>query len=181
MPIPLEAPRVPPLRFREVQQQVIGHVCHIATIPWMEYGGGGRQRFTPEGKGKFQDRLRLLVVSGTAVIPVGEGEARVDPGDVVDVYISGHHRWDWGQAKKQHAGGLNVGDVLRIVYTGDAQGQGAAPKKVWAFALRAAKPTEAEQVNRAEQIYRDAELATVPARNGIELEPEEEEEVAIPW
>lgn len=150
-PIPLDTPFAPSVTLREVGQYVNGHVCHVAIEPLYEFGSK-RVKVTDDGRERTQEKVTLLVTGGTAMLKSGEDYRPVTVGSEVVIWLQGGRRWAWIEAKRK-AGGLDVGDVVQIRYTGDEPGKGAQPKKIWTVGIRKPEEKEAERVAQAEEIY----------------------------
>jgi hypothetical protein len=157
MAISLDTPRTPTLKLSEHKQHVIGRVLHVAVVPWIEYGTT-RQKVGKDGQLRTQEVVTLGVIKGTG--HKSDGEALVE-GVEVAVWLNGHRRWDWSEAKKA-AKGLNVGDRVRITYVRDEPSKGGAPKKVWAFEIVRASSDD-PMVAEAEAAYHRIEAARAAA------------------
>lgn len=154
MPIPLETPQpsIPTAKLLERGQEIVGYICDMQIVGVTEFGTRF-PKLRSDGRQATQDKVTLLVKQGTAQVKDGEEHRPVKPGEEVVIWFQGHRRWDWVQAKKEH-GTVTVGDVVRVVYTGDEKGQGAMPKKIWAIKLRPGDPEkEADVIALCEELY----------------------------
>lgn len=152
MAIQLEEERqsIPGAKFKTIGDTFVGMVVDRVEVPLYEYradGSQGPQLVGKNGKPRTQEMLTCLVMPGTSC-QVGEGAAV--EGTLARLYIKSHHRWAFIETKNAGHGALCVGDVLRRRYTADEPGAGGNPKHVHDFALRKAKPEEAQLVAKAE-------------------------------
>lgn len=156
-------------------------------VPWLEFGTG-QPRLTADGKPRTQAMVLGVVVGAHgATVVDNDADVPVQPGDLVRWYFSGRNRWDpdfdktrrsgqpksWGGAKDDH-GQLMAGDVLTITYEGDVPGQGANPRKLRTVTLRRAKPDEAAQAARCEELHREMHgvaISDPPHRPVDDLDP----------
>lgn len=141
---------IPSAKFKTVGDTFVGMVVDRAEVPLYQYmadGSMGPQIIGKNGKPRTQEMLTLLVMAGTTC-PVGDGPA--EPDTLARLYIKGHNRWAYVEAKNAGHGALCVGDVIRQRYLRDEPGQGGNAKKVSDFALRKPKPEEADLAKRAE-------------------------------
>lgn len=154
MPIPLETPHasIPTVKLLEKGQEIVGYICDMQVVGVTEFNSTA-PKLRADGQQATQDKVTLLVKQGTAQVKDGEEYRPVKPGEEVVIWFQGHRRWTWVQGKKEH-GSVNVGDVVRVVYTGDEKGQGAMPKKIWAIKLRPGDPEkEADVIALCEELY----------------------------
>ena len=161
MAISLDTPRTPSLKLTAVKQYAVGYVLHVAVVPWLEYGTQ-RVKLAPDGTPRTQEVLTLRIVKSTGT--KGDNEP-VEPDEEVTVWLSGHKRWAWSEAKKQ-ARGLQVGDKVKITYTRDEPGKSASPKKVWEIEVKRSDATQdADIIAECEARYHqiNAERAAAPA------------------
>ena len=158
MPIQLDTPMAPSVRFTKIGQVLVSHVCHVSVEPLREFGST-KIKMTDDGRERSQDKVTLLVQKGTAQLKEGEGLRAVKTGEEVVLWFQGQRRWSWIEAKRK-AGGLQVGDVMRIVYAKDEEGKGAQPRKIWAVEIRRPKDgEETEIVELCEKVYHRIESA----------------------
>lgn len=148
MAINLDKARTPSIKLKEKGQMVHGRVLHVAVVPWIEFGTDQVKR-GKDGTPRTQEVVTLSVIKSTAT--KGDGEPVV-PDEEVAVWLNGHRRWAWIEAKRA-AKGLSVGDRVSITYTKDEPSKGGSPRKVWDFVVLRAKPDEAEQVAECEAAY----------------------------
>lgn len=135
-------------------------------VPMSEYGTGNPvlNRF---GQQKMQTALTVLVVAADGATIGNTDDAKpAQPGDVATIYIEGYAKWDpdqdklggahvsWGKAVDL-AGGLEVGMVGQYKHLGELPSKGSFPRVNRKFALRKAKPEEAAQVQRCEELHRE--------------------------
>jgi hypothetical protein len=161
-------PGSPSIKLRKIGDAIVGHVCHVEAVPWIEFGTD-KPKIGHDGKPRTQDKVTLLVREGTAVVKDGEdSEREVVAGEQVAVYLAGHRRFAWIEAQRKVPGGLEVGQVIRIAYVGDEPSKGGAPKKVWQMRLRVATEAEQVDVQTAEAIYRG--LATAAPKGSAVAE-----------
>lgn len=183
MPISLDRPLAPAIKLQEKGQYINGHVCDVSIVPLFEFGSQ-KVRLTDDGRERSQEKVHLLVTGGTAVIKDGEDFRPVRAGEEVVVWLASGRRWAWIQAKRL-AGGLDVGDVVQIVYKGEEQGKGVQPRKVWTVAIRKPEEKDGDGPKRAEAIYHRLRAAapTDPRAGQVEddyAEPDPEE-YSIPF
>lgn len=146
-----ERQSVPSVKFKAIGDTFVGMVVDRAEVPLYQYmadGSKGAQIVGKNGKLRTQEMLTLLVMAGTTCT-VGDGPAEV--GSIGRLYIKGHNRWAYVEAKNAGHGSLCVGDVIRQRYVRDEPGAGGNAKKVSDFALRKPKPEEAQLAAKAEQ------------------------------
>jgi hypothetical protein len=127
---------------------VIGYVLHVAVVPWIDFSTKEVKR-GKDGQPRTQEVVTLRVVKATAV--KGDGEALVVDEEAA-VWLNGHRRWDWGEAKKA-AKGLRVGDKVKITYAKDEPSKAGQPKKVWAFEITKSTGKDADIVAECEEAY----------------------------
>lgn len=151
----------PSLKFRQRGSFVDLAVANLTVVPWKDFATGQVKK-TDDGKERTQDCVTGIVIRGDAVVTANDADTVPAPGDVVSLFVAGNRRWDFVQAQKAH-GGLEVGDVVRVTYSGDEQGKGASPKKVWTFQLRRAKPEEAAQTARCLDVHNGKGVALAGA------------------
>ena len=182
MPISLDKPMAPGIKLQTPGQYINGHVCDVAVVPLYEFGSQ-RVKLNQNGRERTQEKVTLLVTGGTAVIKAGEGYRPVAAGEEVVVWLNAGRRWAWIEAKRK-AGGLDVGDVVQIVYKGDEQGQGASPRKVWTVAIRKPEEKDGDGPKRAEAIYHRlrAEAPKDPRAEQVEDDyPDQMDDFNIPF
>jgi hypothetical protein len=167
MPITLEENRPSPsVKLPKVGDWATVAIAHVEVVPWTDFKTG-LVKVGNDGKPRTQDKVTGVVIAGTASTGTKEaGYEPITPGQEVTLFLAGHHRWEYIQAKKEH-GSLSVGDVGRWKFESEEPVPGTANSKhVSSFKLRAAKPEEAQYVAQAEQVYRrltSTVLKTVPA------------------
>jgi hypothetical protein len=156
MPIPLEENKpIPSVKLPEIDNTVSFAIGHTKVVPWNDISTGN-VKVGEDGKERTQDRVAGVVVSGTGVVGTKkDGYEKVAPGQDVTLYFSGHHRWEYIQAKKAH-GTLNVGDICTCTYVRDEASRmvGGNAKHVWDVSIRAATGDEQQYVDQAEALYR---------------------------
>lgn len=171
MPIPIGTPKtpsIPTVKLRHPGDRVGIALVDEREVPWLEFGTGA-PKLNAKGEPRTQVMVLGIVVGHSGATVTNDGaDVDVQPGDLVRWYFSGRNRWDpdldktrrsgqpksWGGAKDEH-GQLMSGDVLTITYEGDVAGQGANPRKLRTANLRRAKPDEAAQTQRCEQLHRE--------------------------
>lgn len=153
MPIPLTQQSRPnakmPYPGMGVEMALIG----TRRRPWMEFGTQ-TAKIGKDGQPRQQLVVTGIVTNANAVCGPQGQERPVQPGEVVDVYLHGHAWGSWIEAERAHSG-LQVGDIVRIVYTHDEPSSqpGANPRKVRQIAFRRAEQHEAGLVAQAEAAY----------------------------
>lgn len=147
-----ERTSTPSVKLRSIGDKVVVAVIDVKEVPWLEYGTN-EPKIGKDGKARTQERLTALVVSGNGVVGDTDGERPVKPGEVVSIYLSGHNRWEFIEAKKALGRPLSVGDVLQWKYDRDEKSSAGNDKKVRTCALRPPKDTEAAQVAECERLY----------------------------
>lgn len=154
MGIELESARTgtPGVRLTAIGDSVVVAVVDVRQVPWTEFGTG-EPKIGKDGKPRTQDRVVGLVVKGNAVINDGGTERAVAAGDIVAIYLAGHNRWEFIEAKNKLPRPLNVGDVMQWRYDRDEKSQYGNPKKVKTCTIRPAKADEGEQVKRCEELH----------------------------
>ena len=186
MPITLEEPRpvIPTVKLLEKKHEIIAHIVDQRVMPVTIFGSQGAPKLRDDGKQVTQDKVVLQVIKGTAQVKdVSTEQMRtVVPGEPVTIWFQGHRRWAWILAKREH-GAISVGDVVRIVYTGDEPGKGAQPKKVWGIQIRAGNPErETAAIAACEALYHQLNQATSEASGPDDDGPwPEEPEEDIPF
>lgn len=155
MPISLETstPRTPSAKLLNIGDHVVVAVVDVTQVPWLEYGTQ-EPKIGKDGKPRTQDVVTGLVISGNAVIKDGDEDRQAQPDELVTIYLAGHNRWEWIEAKRRLPRPLSVGDVMRWKYDRDEKSQVAAnPRKVRTVALRPANPDETARVTKCEQLH----------------------------
>lgn len=158
------------------------------------YGSSTEQDLTPDGKGKTQDLLTVLLMPKTTCrvrMPRDEGQDERDEvdgedavGTVARVYIQGHNRWTEGradsfrEAKRKH-GTFQVGDVIRgrlteKTKTGVGGVRLSQDKKIISFEMRRAKAEEASLVQRC--VDEHQRLKAVPLETPAAATPNYDDE-----
>lgn len=173
MPIPLEdSTPIPSVKVPNVGDEVIFAIVKVDVVPWTDFTSG-EVKVGKDGKQRTQDRIRAIVISGNASTGKKGDYQPIHPGQEVNVFLAGHHRWEYVQAKKAH-GVLNVGDVARWKFerTEPSQG-GGGDKHVTSVAIRSPKAEEAKYVTQAEELYMQLkamplEPAMVGGNNGFD-------------
>jgi hypothetical protein len=155
MPIELGTARtgMPGVRLAAIGDSVVVAVVDVRQVPWTEFGTG-EPKIGKDGKPRTQDKVVGLVIKGNGVITDNGTERAVAAGDIVAIYLAGHNRWEFIEAKNKLPRPLNVGDVMQWKYDRDEKSQYASnPKKVKTCVIRPAKPDEADQVRRCEELH----------------------------
>ena len=160
MPIQLDTPMVPSVKLTKIGQVLVGHVCHVSIEPLREFGSM-KVRLTDDGRERTQEKVTLLVNKGTAQIKDGESLRTIKTGEEVVLWLSGQRRWSWIEAKRK-AGGLQVGDLVRVVYAKDEEGKGTQPRKIWAIEIKRPEGDAIEVVELCEKVYN--RIKATPAR-----------------
>jgi hypothetical protein len=143
----------PSVKLRNIGDKVIVAVVDVTAVPWLEYGTN-EQKVGKDGKARSQDKVTALVVAGNGVITDNETDREVVPGEIVSIYLAGHNRWEFIEAKRKLTRPLNVGDVMQWRYDRDEKSSVASnPKKVRTVAIRPPKAEEGEQTRRCEQLH----------------------------
>ena len=171
-PTPIGQPAKPATP--SVKLRTVGDWCDVAlidveSVPWIEFGSE-LPKIGKDGQPRTQDRITALVTqAGSAVVSDNGDDTPVAIGDVVSIYASGAKRWDFIQAQKLN-GQLLRGDVMRVKYDHDEPPatKGYNDKKVWTFQIRHAKPDEAVQSARCEEIARGG---ATPINHADDMEP----------
>jgi hypothetical protein len=132
------------------------------------------------GEPKKQTRITALAVASVGATTGGDEPEDIKPGDIVSIYIGSYAKYDpdqdklggthvsWSEAIRK-AGGLEVGSVGQWKFLAELPSKGAFPRKDRKFALRKAKPEEAQQTERCESERKRLKglvLETVPAASG---------------
>lgn len=143
----------PSVKLRNIGDKVIVAIVDVTAVPWLEYGTN-EQKVGKDGKPRTQDKVTAIVVSGNGVITDNESDREVTPGEVVSIYLAGHNRWEFIEAKRRLTRPLNVGDVMQWKYDRDEKSTVASnPKKVRTCQIRPPKADEVEQTKRCEQLH----------------------------
>ena len=174
MPISLEQPAIPSVKLRNIGDEVVIAIAHAKVVPWREYGTNN-VKVGADGKPRTQDCVTGIVVRGTGVVTRNDQDEVVKPGEEVAIYLAGHNRWEYIEAKRK-LGGLNVGDVLQWKYDRDEPSQSGNPKKVRTCAMRRAKPEEAATVAACEALYSRLTLAATVLESVATVPVEDDEE-----
>lgn len=162
-----ETRRPPAISLRNINDYVDVAVINEEKAPAYVFGTRDRAK-TADGKDKTKDVVTVLVIRGTGVIKDDGADRPVVAGEVATIHFEGQARWDpdldktrekgafksWSGAKEDH-GQLMVGDVMRWTFEAEIPGKGAQPRRLRPVKLRRAKPEEAEQTARCEQLHRD--------------------------
>jgi hypothetical protein len=126
-------------------------------VPVTEYGTG-QPVLNRRGEQKKQIVLTVLVLGHD-----GDSDP-AEVGSVRSIWASSYAKYDpdrdalggthvsFGAATDALDGGLQVGDIGEYKYLGDVKGQGSFDRKDRKFRFRRAKPEEAEQTARCEQL-----------------------------
>jgi hypothetical protein len=155
MPITLEENTpIPGVKVPNLGDTVTFAIAHASVVPWTDVSTG-EVKIGKDGKPRTQDKLIAVVISGTASTGKKGEYKPIEVGQEVAVYLAGHHRWEYIQAKKAH-GALNVGDVGTWTYERDEKSSlaGGNDKHVTSFELRPANGNEQRFVDQAEALYR---------------------------
>ena len=181
MPIPLgRTAAFPGIKFRQPGQYVDIAICNVELVPWNDYQTGQPKR-NDAGEIRQQELVTGVFIRGTGVITSDDSTDVVPAeGTIVAIYCAGHHRWDFIQAQKKLDGRMNVGDVMRVKFTGEEPGQGSLPKKVWSFMLRHPQPGEEQRTAQCEGLYAqlnsEAASSSQPAQMTLTSQPLPEDE-----
>jgi hypothetical protein len=166
----------PSVKLRNVGDHVDIAIVDLARdLPRRIYGTD-QPMIGPTGKPKTQHKITGVIVGGTGVINDNDADRPVEPGEVAAVYIAGRDKWDpdldkgrakgaaksWSEAVNDLDGGLQVGDVVRWKFEAEVPGQGSQDRRVRTFKIRHAKPEEADQTARCEELHRQETATTVP-------------------
>lgn len=162
MSITLDTPKAstPTVRLRNIGDGIAVAVVNSQIVPWRDFATG-EPKIGDNGKPRTQDMLTGIVVAVHGAVVGGPDGDDVAPevGDTVRVFLAGHRRWSWIEAKREH-GNLTVGDIARFKYDKDepSDRRGNQPRKVWA--IKVEPNPDQGSVAACEQAYRDA-TATV--------------------
>jgi hypothetical protein len=128
-------------------------------VPVTEFGTG-QPVLNRRGEQKKQTVLTVLVLGHDGEV----GSVPAEVGSVRSIWASSYAKYDpdqdakggthvsFGAATDALDGGLHVGDIGEYKYLGDLKGQGSFDRKDRKFRFRRAKPEEAEQTARCEQL-----------------------------
>jgi hypothetical protein len=148
-------------------------------VPVTEFGTG-QPVLNRRGEQKKQIVLTVLVLGHD-----GDSDP-AEVGSVRSIWASSYAKYDpdrdalggthvsFGAATDALDGGLQVGDIGEYKYLGDVKGQGSFDRKDRKFRFRRAKPEEAEQTARCEQLRAELKgnvLTSAPAGGYGEEDP----------
>lgn len=158
----------PSVKIPNVGDYITFAVIDTEVVPWIEFGTQVA-KIGNDGKPRTQDLIHALVVDGGSAYVRdddgtfevrGEKHSHPATGTVVRLYLAGHHRWEYIQAKKK-LGKLQVGDVGKwTVERFEASSKGGNnDKKVTSFGLRHPKPGEETQTAECERLHLERRAA----------------------
>lgn len=169
-PIGNTATIVPGVKLRTINSYVDVAIVDVKAVPWKDFATK-QVKVGDDGKPRTQDLVTGLVIGGNGVINADGADRPVNPDELVSIYFAGHRRWDWIQAQKALDGGLQVGDVMRVVYARDEASAAGNPKKVWTVQIRHPKPEEAARSTRCEELHRQATATPLQHADNDDREP----------
>jgi hypothetical protein len=182
MPTPLGSPAkttYPSVKLRNVGHSVVVALVDVDVVPWKDFATN-EVKVGADGQPRTQEVVTGLVTGyDGAVVTENDADRPVTPGEIVSIWLPGHKRWEWVQAQKAFTKEVDrqiqTGDVLKWTYERDEAPTRAGnnAKKVHTCKLRAAKPDEASQVARCDQLLADKRGAGTPLDTGAGFDDEE--------
>lgn len=188
MAIPLgnsRGPSTPVIKRRVIGEAFVGAIVNMANRPSLDTRG--EPKLNAKGNPATETVVTCLVMPNTTMVAgIGGVDAVPAAGDTVRAIFTSGGLAQWIEAQRAINGNVNVGDVLimttthAVIYDQSARAKGElrTGEEVAAYDLsrmeslafrgdvrvRAAKPDEAEWVERAEAAYRtDTAIALTPA------------------